>query len=65
MNPTVLQVDKDTVALLVPKEFAEWWQRFLDQKWSGTISASFNRGDLQSWEPKPNLRRHSRLNIPD
>lgn len=34
----------------------QWLERFHVEQWSGSLTLHFNRGILQSYEPKPNLR---------
>ena len=34
----------------------EWLARFATEGWSGSLTLHFNRGSIQSYEPKPNLR---------
>mgnify|MGYP001564999953 FL=1 len=34
----------------------EWLTRFEAEGWSGSLTLHFNRGSIQSYEPKPNLR---------
>ena len=40
----------------IPDEVYVWMSRFETNKWSGSLTLHFNRGTLQSYEPKPNLR---------
>ncbi len=40
----------------IPKDIAEWLDRFVVSRWSGSLTLHFNRGIVQSYEPKPNLR---------
>ncbi len=55
----------DLVSIQVPRELAQWWKQFQDQRWSGTLLTSFNAGDPQSWTPAPHCRRGMRVNIPE
>mgnify|MGYP003395774922 CR=1 FL=1 len=40
----------------MPDAVVEWLDRFKRESWSGSITLHFNRGQVQSYEPKPNLR---------
>lgn len=40
----------------IPEEVQKWLERFEVEQWSGSITFHFNRGQLSSYEPKPNLR---------
>ena len=33
-----------------------WLDRFQREQWSGSLTLHFNRGSIQSYEPKPTLR---------
>jgi hypothetical protein len=34
----------------------QWLARFQQEQWSGSLTLHFNRGNIQSYEPKPNLK---------
>jgi len=38
------------------EEIIAWLDRFHLEQWSGSLTLHFNRGMIQSYEPKPNLR---------
>lgn len=40
----------------IPEEVMAWLERFQREGWSGSVTFHFNRGQLSSYEPKPNLR---------
>mgnify|MGYP001586532026 CR=1 FL=1 len=44
------------VTQTIPAEVAQWLERFEREQWSGSLTLHFNRGTIQSYEPKPNLR---------
>jgi hypothetical protein len=35
---------------------ADWYQRFCDKQWSGSLLIHFNYGKASSVEPKPTVR---------
>lgn len=45
--PSLVQIEE---AVMV------WLNRFAQEQWSGSLTLHFNRGIVQSYEPKPNLR---------
>ena len=38
------------------EEITLWLLRFLREEWSGSLTLHFNRGIVQSYEPKPTIR---------
>lgn len=40
----------------MPEDVRAWILRFVQEQWSGSLTLHFNRGMVQSYEPKPNLR---------
>ena len=38
------------------EEVTLWLLRFLREEWSGSLTLHFNRGIVQSYEPKPTIR---------
>lgn len=42
--------------IAVPVEVADWYKRFFQHSWSGSLLIHFNCGKASSIEPKPNVR---------
>lgn len=42
--------------LELEEEVIHWLDRFHNERWSGSLTLHFNKGMVQSYEPKPNLR---------
>ena len=42
--------------LALEEAIVAWLDRFQREAWSGSLTLHFNRGMIQSYEPKPNLR---------
>ena len=44
------------VTAQIEESILDWLTRFQEEQWSGSLTLHFNRGMVQSYEPKPNLR---------
>lgn len=44
------------MTLTLPPAVQQWIERFQQEQWSGSLTLHFNRGSMQSYEPKPNCR---------
>lgn len=50
------------VTQTIPEPVIAWLDRFVREGWSGSLTLHFNKGIVQSYEPKPNLRVSSNVN---
>lgn len=53
MNPTRTP---PAVPLALEEAIVQWLGRFQREQWSGSLTLHFNKGTIQSYEPKPTLR---------